>query len=89
MDDTPPFWSNFFFRSLTLGLPFGVAQAPEPGCRESTGLETDRTLFDRGSVRFAAMGGWRGVVPSPLERRDGRTTVDEAMGMASGSLSGE
>lgn len=79
-----PFWSKRFLRSLTLVLVAGTLVELAAGLL-STGFEADRKLAVRPGLRLDDTGGCLGVLPSPLERRDGRGTDEEgAMGRVSG-----
>lgn len=83
-----PFWSNRFLRSLTLVLEVGTCLEVLVGTLLSTGLDAERRLLGRTALRLDDTAGCLGVLPSPLERRDGRGTDEEgAMGRVSGSLS--
>lgn len=84
MEDEAPFRSKRLLRSFTLGW-FGedAALAPRAG-RPSTGFEVERTL-DREGLRLEDTAGCLGVLPSPLDRNDGRG-MEAAIGRVSGLL---
>lgn len=69
---------------MTLVLVVGTLVVPAAGLL-STGFEADLELLRRLVLRLEGTAGCLGVLPSPLERSDGRGTDEVgAMGRVSG-----